>query len=82
MNEKVLHIVQMFEKQGKKLVVGRAIEFRTSAEAVARAGRDAERMAGVVALTQVIDVDTGEVVDEPIILARHGEQPKEFHADD
>ena len=81
MSEKVLHIVQQFEKQGKKLIAGRAMEFKTTREAVARAERDAERVAGVDALTQVVDADTGEVMEEPVILARHGELPAEFQPD-
>ncbi|KQT69909.1 MULTISPECIES: hypothetical protein [unclassified Aureimonas] len=82
MADKVLHIVQQFERMGKKLVAGRAMEFKTAEEAIARAERDAARMAGVVALSQTIDLDTGEVVEEPVIHARHGELPKEFQPDD
>ena len=82
MTEKILHIVQQFERMGKKLVAGRAMEFKTADEALARAERDAARMAGVVALTQTIDTDTGEVLEEPVILARHGELPREFQPED
>lgn len=82
MTEKTLHIVQQFERMGKKLVAGRAMEFKTAGEAIARAERDAARMAGVVALSQTIDLDTGEVMEEPVIHARHGELPKEFMPDD
>ena len=78
MAEKTLYIVQQFEKMGKKLVAGRAMEFKTADEAVARADRDSARMAGVVALTQTIDLDTGEVVENPVVLAKHGELPAEF----
>lgn len=82
MTEKTIHIVQQFEHMGKKLVAGRAMEFKTAAEAIARAERDAARMAGVVALSQTVDLDTGEVVEEPTILARHGTLPREFQPDD
>lgn len=78
MPAKTLFIVQQFEKQGKKLVAGRALDFPSSEAAVGRAERDAKRFAGVVALTQTVDTDTGEVLEEPVVLARHGELPKEF----
>ena len=78
MVEKTLFIVQQFERQGKKLVAGRQFSFPSSGEAVARAGRDAGKMAGVVAVQQKVDTETGEVLEEPVILARHGELPAEF----
>jgi hypothetical protein len=78
MVEKTLYIVQQFEKMGKKLVAGRAMEFKTADEAMARADRDAARMAGVVALSQTVDLDTGEVVETPVVLAKYGELPAEF----
>ena len=78
MAEKTLYIVQQFEIMGKKLVAGRVMEFKSAEEAIARADRDASRMAGVVALAQTIDLDTDEVVETPEILARHGTLPQEF----
>lgn len=82
MPSKVLFIVQQFERQGKKLVAGRAIEVASAEAAILRAERGADRFAGVVALTQTIDMDTGEVLEEPVVLARHGELPREFAADE
>jgi hypothetical protein len=81
MPEKTLFIVQHFDKQGRKLAAGRAIEVSSSDAAVLRAERDAPNHTGVVALTQTIDTDTGEVVEEPRVLARHGELPQEFAAE-
>ena len=78
MPAKTLFIVQQFERQGKKLVAGRSVEYRTAPEAVARAERDAGKFAGVVALQTTLDTDTGEVLEEPVILARHGEVTREF----
>ncbi|TPW26930.1 hypothetical protein [Pararhizobium mangrovi] len=75
MSEKTLYIVQQFEKQGRKLVQGRQMEFKTSDEARGRAERDAERVAGVVAVAQTVDTETGEVLEEPEILAHYGELP-------
>ena len=73
-----LYIVQQFEKMGKRLVAGRQMTFKSAGEASARADRDAARTVGVVAIQQTVDTDTGEVLEEPIVLARHGELPPEF----
>ena len=35
-------------------------------------------VAGVVAVQQTVDTDTGEVLEEPIVLAKHGELPQQF----
>jgi|GEM_PF-1606559 len=80
MTEKTLHIVQQFEAIGKarKIVAGRTMEMRTADAAVARAERDAVRFPGVVALTTTVDTDTGEVLEDPRILFRHGSLPAEF----
>lgn len=78
MPEKTLFIVQQFERSGKRLVAGRLMEFKTAAEAQGRAERDAARITGVVAIQQTVDTDTGEVLEEPIVLARFGELPPEF----
>ena len=78
MAERTLYIVQQFEIMGKKLVAGRVMEFKSAAEAAARAERDASRVAGVVALAQTVDLDTDEVVETPKILARFGQLPAEF----
>jgi NAD(P)H-hydrate repair Nnr-like enzyme with NAD(P)H-hydrate dehydratase domain len=75
MPTKTLYIVQQFERQGQKLVVGRQMEFADAAAACGRAARDAGRTTGVLAVQQTVDTDTGEVLDEPIFLARHGELP-------
>lgn len=79
MPTKTLYIVQQFERQGRKLVAGRSIDYRNAQEAVARAERDAEKLAGVVALTMAVDTDTGEVVEEPTVLAKYGEVSREFN---
>ncbi|SMC92247.1 hypothetical protein SAMN06297251_112121 [Fulvimarina manganoxydans] len=46
-----------------------------NAAAIGQAEREAKRFAGVVAFRQIADDETGEVLDEPMILARHGELP-------
>ncbi|WP_062015455.1 hypothetical protein [Aureimonas sp. AU4] len=78
MPAKTLFIVQLFERSGKRLIGGRALDFRTADEAVARAERAASTAVGVVALQHSIDTDTGEVLEEPIVLSRFGEVPAEF----
>ncbi|MEH6721689.1 MAG: hypothetical protein V7704_22705 [Aurantimonas endophytica] len=81
MPAKTYFIVQQYEKRGRRLVAGRQLPFNTAAEASARADRDADRFAGVVAVQQTVDIETGEVLDEPVVLARHGELPREFAED-
>ena len=76
MTEKTLYIIQQFEKQGRKLVQGRQMNFPTAGEAELRAERDAERVAGVMAVAQTVDTDTGEVVGEPHVLAHYGQIPQ------
>jgi len=73
--DETLFIVQQFEKQGKKLVQGRQMELPSAEQAIARADRDAARFAGVIAVAQTVDTETGEVLDDPVILAHHGELP-------
>lgn len=75
MAEKTLYIVQQFEKQGRRLVQGRQMDFKTADEAIKRAERDAGRSASVIAVQQTVDTETGEVLEEPVILAQHGEVP-------
>lgn len=79
MPAKTLFIVQQFERSGKRLVAGRQMDFRTAEEAAGRAERDATRVSGVVAIQQTVDTDTGEVLEEPVVLARFGDLPAEFN---
>lgn len=51
------------------------MDFKTADEAIKRAERDAGRSAGVIAIQQTVDTETGEVLEEPVILAQHGELP-------
>lgn len=80
-----LFIVQHFEKQGRQLGAGQTLQFKTADEARRRADRDGERLGvvvGVVAIEQTVDVDTGEILEEPVVLARHGQVPDEVAGDD
>jgi hypothetical protein len=79
-----LYIVQQFEMQGRKLGTGRSMQFKTAEDARTRADRDGDRLGvvvGVVAVEQTVDVDTGEVLEEPVVLARHGKVPAEVAGD-
>ncbi|MEC5293413.1 hypothetical protein VSX64_22625 [Aurantimonas sp. C2-6-R+9] len=78
MPAQTLYIVQQFEKQGKRLIAGQTLQFKHAASAIERANRDASRFPGVVAVQQTVDTETGEVLEEPTVLARHGEVPQEF----
>jgi len=78
MPAKTLFIVQQFERSGKRLIAGRALDFRTADEAVARAERASATAIGVVAIRHTVDTDTGEVLEEPAVLSRFGEVPAEF----
>lgn len=82
MPAKTLYIVQQFDQVAKKLVAGRQMDFPSSVAAIARAERDASRCAGVVAITQTVDTETGEVLEEPTVLARHGQLPAGMFGDD
>lgn len=69
------YIVQQLEKQGRRLVQSQQMGFKSADEAIMRAERDAGRSAGVIAAQQSDDTETGEVLEEPIILTQHGEVP-------
>ncbi|TPW26377.1 hypothetical protein FJU11_14980 [Pararhizobium mangrovi] len=54
---------------------GRQTEQPSADAARGRAERDAERVSGVIAVAQTVDTETGEVLNEPEILAHFGELP-------
>lgn len=82
MPAKTLFIVQQFDQVGKKLVAGRQMEQPSAAAAAARAERDSSRCAGVVAIQQTVDTETGEVLEEPVVLATFGELPPGMFGED
>ncbi|MEF2550127.1 hypothetical protein VQ042_01980 [Aurantimonas sp. A2-1-M11] len=84
MSASKLFIVQQFVKQGRRLANGQTMQFKTAEEARLRADRDGARLGnvvGVVAVEQTVDVETGEVLEEPVVLVRHGEVPAEVAGD-
>ncbi|WP_019998569.1 MULTISPECIES: hypothetical protein [Aureimonas] len=81
MPAKTFFIVQQFERSGKRLIAGRVLDFRKAEEAVARAERASSTAIGVVALQHTVDTETGEVLEDPIVLSRFGDVPAEFTDD-
>lgn len=79
MATETIHIFQAWTAgKGNRLRAEPPMRYETAAEAKGRAERSAERFAGVVAISQVVDVDTGEVEENPAILFRAGRTPAEF----
>lgn len=79
MATETIHIFQAWTAgKGSRLRAETPLRFKTAAEARARAERGAEKFAGVVAISQVVDVDTGEVDENPAVLFRAGRTPAEF----
>lgn len=73
--------VQTFRQQGRKLVQGQFYQFTTRAQAEARAHRLQGRVDGYIVYQ--IDGDAiAEFWEEPILLLKHGELPREIASDD
>ncbi len=75
------HIVQSYFKQGKKLVADQPKRMKTAEDAKAGAERLADRKAGVVAYSVEFD-DATEETEEPQILFRAGQLPRELAGGD
>lgn len=75
---KIVYVVQSFSRQvsGTKstLITDTAIPCSTEHEAVIRAERLADKRAGVIAVSQEYDEDSGEY-GNLIVLAKYGEIP-------
>lgn len=79
MANETIHIFQAWTAgKGNRLRAETPVRFKTAAEAKGRAERAVEKFAGVVAISQVVDVDTGEIDESPAILFRAGRTPPEF----
>jgi hypothetical protein len=73
------HLVLLWRADKKgKLRAEPAMTYRTAEAAKGRAERAAEKFAGVVAISQEVDADTGEVGENPVVLFRAGKVPPEF----
>jgi hypothetical protein len=64
--------------KGNRLKAEPPMKFKTASEAKGRAERSVDKFAGVVAMTQIVDQDTGEVGENPKILFRAGRLPPDF----
>lgn len=78
MTEKTLYIVQPFERRGRMLVAGEEQQCRSEREALARARHGASTVDRILAMTMVVDDETGDVVGEPWVLARLGPDVESF----
>lgn len=74
-----IHIFQAWAAgKGSRLRAETPMRFKSAAEAKGRAERSADKFAAVVAISQVVDVDTGEIEENPVVLFRSGRTPAEF----
>lgn len=71
---KTAYIVQSFTKQGSQLITDTPIQCSSIEEAIRRADKFSEIRAGVIAVSQEYDEETGEF-GELKVLAKYGEIP-------
>lgn len=71
---KTAYIVQTFTKQGSQLIADTPIQCSNADEAIRRAEKFAEIRAGVIAVSQEYDEETGDF-GELVVLAKAGEIP-------
>jgi len=71
---KTAYIVQSFTKQGSQLITDTPIQCSNADEAIRRADKFADIRAGVIAISQEYDEETGDF-GELKILAKYGEIP-------
>lgn len=71
---KTAYIVQSFTKQGSQLITDTPIQCSSIEEAIRRADKFSEIRAGVIAVSQEYDEETGDF-GELKVLAKYGEIP-------
>lgn len=71
---KTAYIVQSFTKQGSQLITDTPIQCSSADEAIRRADKFADIRAGVIAISQEYDEETGDF-GELKVLAKYGEIP-------
>lgn len=71
---KIAYIVQTFTKQGSQLITDTPIQCTSADEAIRRADKFADIRAGVIAVSQEYDEETGDF-GELKVLAKYGEIP-------
>lgn len=78
MASQTYYAVQPFERAGRgRLSPQQPIVASSSAEAVRKAERIAREKGGAIAFSRTGDDDIGDF-DEPVILGRFGDVPREF----
>lgn len=77
---KELHFVQVFEIDNKNRLIGGRSYIEPDAESARRKARWlSEKTTGVVAFSQLVDEEAGDV-EEPMLLAYYGRVPPEAKA--
>lgn len=71
---KTVYIVQGFSRQRTKLIADTALPCRSEHETLNRAERLADKRAGVIAIAQEYDEDSGEY-GQLMMLAHYGDTP-------
>lgn len=69
-----IHVVQPFDRVGTVLKPSQVLQFKTADEAARRAGRLADKHAGVVAYSMDVDEDSGDY-GTPCVLFQAGDVP-------
>ncbi len=74
-----IHVVIAYRVDGRGKLLGEPpLQFKSAAEATARAQRMPGSFAGVVAFSQTYDADTEQAEETPTVLFRNGRLPPEF----
>ncbi|WP_182422282.1 hypothetical protein [Aureimonas sp. ME7] len=74
MPAKTLFIVQLFERSGKCLIGGRALDFRTAKEVAPKAELASTTAVEAVAIQYTVDTGIGEVMEERNVPQRFGKK--------
>ena len=70
-----VHVVQPFDQVNNSLKPGQVLQFKTADEAARRAGRLADKHAGVIAYSMDVDEESGDY-GTPRVLFESGDVPE------
>ena len=70
-----IHVVQPFDQGKRGLVPGQVLQFKTADEATRRAGKLADKHAGIVAYSMDVDEESGDY-GTPRVLFQSGDVPE------
>lgn len=82
MSKMIVFVVHTFSKHGRRLSPNQPFACKTAEEAIRRAERESNRNAGVAAIHLTVDGDTGELLEDPVILYSAGELPSDLTGQD